>query len=364
MNRKGKLALGALSVGVLLGLVIFGMVLSDRTQAVRFVEKMGAGLNLGNTLDATGLREYRPDADDLEYETYWGNPKADAETFRAMKEAGFGTVRIPVTWEDHLDAQYRISDVWMDRVQEVVDIALAEELYVILDLHHEEWLNLETEREAEIKEAFVTVWEQIAKRFRAYDERLLFEAMNEPRLRDSEYEWTSGTVELRAMVNGLNEAFVGTVRGTGGKNKKRYLLVCPYAGNNETEAMQGLIVPDDRRVIVSVHMYTPYSFCQKEDGDVTWDTGETRERVARAFLEMNRLFVQRNIPVILTEFGCVDKGNTQARVEWTKYYMEQAGRCGIPCIWWDCGAYGLLDRENKTWKFPEIVEVLTEGRNE
>lgn len=357
---KKKIAVCFCGLTVLLGLAVAAFMFAGRTRALRFVSQMGPGINLGNTLDATGLREYRPDADDLEYETYWGNPKADAETFLAMKKAGFGTVRIPVTWEDHLDASYQISEVWMDRVQEVVDMALAADLYVIIDLHHEEWLDLRTERAQEIRTDFAVVWEQIAARFRDYDETLLFEAMNEPRLRDSEVEWTSGTEELRAMVNELNAVFVKTVRSSGGGNRKRYLLICPYAGNSETEAMQGLIIPDDGRLIVSVHMYTPYSFCQKEDGDKEWDNAGTRERVGQAFFEMNRLFVERHVPVILTEFGCVDKGNTKERLAWTSYYMEQSRQYGIWCIWWDCGGYVLLDRENKSWRFPEIVEVLTD----
>lgn len=357
MKSRAILGIGSLAVF----LCLFGAVLvfADRTQAARFAARMGAGINLGNTLDSTGLRQYRPDAGDLEYETYWGNPKADAETFRAIRAAGFGTVRIPVTWEDHLDENFQIADVWMNRVQEVVDLALEEGLYVILDTHHEEWLNLQTDRAQEIQAEFTAVWEQIAERFRDYDEKLLFEAMNEPRLRDSEVEWTSGTEGLRDMVNDLNAAFVETVRNTGGNNRKRFLLVCPYASNNETEAMEGLIVPDDDRLIVSIHMYTPYSFCQKEDGDIQWDTAETREQVARAFSDMNRLFVAKGVPVILTEFGCVDKGNLEERVSWTRYYMEESGRYGVSCIWWDCGAYALLDRESKEWKVPEIVEVLT-----
>ncbi len=113
MKKKTAAGLGGL-------LVLFAMagaafLLADRTRALRFVGNMGAGINLGNTLDSTGLRDYRPDAGDLEYETYWGNPTADAETFQAMKEAGFGTVRIPVTWEDHLDESHHISDLWIDR---------------------------------------------------------------------------------------------------------------------------------------------------------------------------------------------------------------------------------------------------------
>ena len=326
MNGKQKIAIGivALTLCFLVGLTLLGIFLKRRTEAIRFVRGMGVGINLGNTLDSTGLRDYSPNADDLEYETYWGNPRADAETFRAKKEAGFGTVRIPVTWEDHLDAEYRISDVWMDRVQEVVDMALEEGLYVILDLHHEEWLDLKIEQETGIREAFVLVWEQIAERFQEYDERLLFESMNEPRLRNSEFEWNSFTEELRGMVN-----------------------------------MENMSVPNDNRVIVSVHMYEPYLFCQREDDNSDWDTKETRERVSKAFQDMNSLFVEQNIPVILTEFGCKDKGNTEARVNWTNYYMTQSKRYGIPCIWWDCEYYGLLDRENKTWKFPEIVEALT-----
>ena len=184
MNGKQKIAVGIVAVIILclfVGFALGGIFLKSKAGAIQFVRDMGAGINLGNTLDSTGLRDYKPDADDLEYETYWGNPKADAETFRIMKEAGFGTVRIPVTWEDHLDEGYRISDVWMDRVQEVVDMALEEGLYVILDLHHEEWLDLKIERETQIREEFVIVWEQIAERFQKYDERLLFESMNEPR---------------------------------------------------------------------------------------------------------------------------------------------------------------------------------------
>lgn len=359
MKYKKYLAAGVLGAGMFLGAAFLGAVMWSRTQAVRFVGQMGAGINLGNTLDSTGLREYKPDADELEYETCWGNPRIDAETFRTIRGAGFQTVRIPVTWEDHLDGEYRISDPWLNRVQEVVDMALEEELYVILDLHHDAWLDLKLEQEDEIMNEFVIVWEQIAERFRTYDEKLLFESMNEPRLRGSEYEWTAGTGELRGMVNRLNEAFVRTVRESGDKNKKRYLLLAPYANRHEKEALQDMELPEDNRLIVSVHMYMPHVFCQEDGGDTQWDTGHTKERIEQAFADMNSLFVEQNVPAILTEFACVDKGNTQARVEWAQCYVEQARRYGIPCIWWDCEAYGLLDRGNKTWKFPEIVDVLT-----
>lgn len=332
----------------------------QQMQALRFVRGMGAGVNLGNTLDTKGVREYQPDIDELEFETAWGNPKIDEDTFAAIAEAGFGTVRIPVTWMDHLDEEYQISEKWLDRVQEVVDMALDQGLYVILDTHHEEWLDLQVEREAEITEEFRTVWQQIAVRFCDYDEHLLFEAMNEPRLFGSEYEWTAGTSELQEIVNRLNTTFIETVRKSGGKNEKRYLLIPPYGSSSEVEAMSALTITD-KRIIVSVHMYTPYEFCQKEDGSVVWDTenNDVRNRIADAFAAMNTLFVKKHIPVILTEFGCKDRDNLEERVSWTEYYMQQAGENDIACIWWDCEEFHLLNRETKTWDFPEIVEVLT-----
>lgn len=192
----------------------------ERGEKLRFVEQMGYGINLGNALDAANFRDYRPDAATMEYETFWGNPKIQQENFAAIYDAGFRTVRIPVTFEDHLDGDFQISAVWMNRVEQVIQMALAEKLYVIMDLHGDEWLDLKLSQREEIKRNFETIWLQIATRFRDYDEHLLLEGMNEPRLRDSEYEWTEGTAELRAFVNELNQSFVDTVRGTGGNNEE------------------------------------------------------------------------------------------------------------------------------------------------
>lgn len=92
----------------------------------------------------------------------------------------------------------------------------------------------------------------------------------------------------------------------------------------------------------------------------TWDTPENREQIASAFSDMNEIFVKKGIPVILTEFGCVDEGNPEQRLAWTRYYMEQARKYDINCIWWDCGGYRLLDREKGAWEFPEIVQILVD----
>lgn len=337
--------------------------LLKKQEHVRFAARLGTGINLGNALDSTNLWDETPDAPELSYETSWGNPAIDKTQLEAISTAGFSSVRIPVTWEDHIDENGVISQTWMERVAEVVDMALAEELYVILDTHHEDWLNLDVAHEEEINARYKAVWTQIAERFADYDEQhLLFEGMNEPRLQDSKHEWDAGTPELRAMVNRLNKTFVETVRETDGKNKNRYLMISTYASGTETEALADLEVPDGN-IIVSVHMYQPHTFCQDKKGTAEWsaENADDTEKIEKTFSELNTLFIDRGIPVVLTEFGCTDKGNDDTRAAWVSFYREQAGN--IPCFWWDNGSvYQLLDRESGNWLHPEILEALVQGK--
>lgn len=333
------------------------------TPQMKFVRNMGIGINIGDSLDSYGLRQYEPEALDLEFETHWGNPKITNQLFVMIKEAGFSTVRIPVTWQDHMDEDGTVREEWMDRVQEIVDMALAQDLYVILNTHHEEWMDLQPEKEEEITKMFARLWTQIAERFMDYDEKLVFEGMNEPRLRDSELEWTAGNEELRGMVNRLNWVFVETVQSTGSANEERFLMICPYATRYEEDAMADLEIPKGN-IIVSIHMYTPYEFCQDEDGMAEWDTTNSEcakyaEEIKVHFQNMNTHFIKKNVPVIITEFGCTDKDNLDSRIKWLQFYKEQANAAGITYIWWDNGEnYRIMDREKYEWTFPEIKDVL------
>lgn len=359
-EKKWKMALVVVIAFILLTITAWSVIIWKQEKNMRFVENLGTGFNMGNSLDSTNMWKYYPDSDELEYETFWNNPPIERRQFQLIREAGFRTVRIPITWEDHLDQNGNISVVWMNRVQEVVDMALAEDLFIVINTHHETWLNLDIEKQEDVSAIFVEVWKQIAMRFRDYDEHLLFEGMNEPRLRDSESEWGAGTEEMQKMTNRLNSEFVETVRKTGGQNKERYLLVCPYASNSLFEAMDALEVPKGN-IIVSIHMYKPYEFCQKEDGTGVWSAevdGDTEE-IVKIFENINHLFIQNKIPVILTEIGCTDKGNEASRIEWINFYKTQGDKIGVPCMWWDNGSdYELLDRENNQWKYPEMVAAL------
>ena len=224
MLIKHKRSIYVLTAVLIITVVVVSIVVNlIRMREVQFVSKLNAGFNLSNTLDSHGIHDRT--ASPHAYETLWGNPITTSEMIRAIKDAGFQTVRVPVTWYEHMDEDYMIDSAWMSRVNEVVDYCIDNDLYVIVNAHHDDWYSqFESNRE---NAAYIMqkLWKQIAARFADYDEKLLFESMNEPRLIDTIYEWNEGTKQAREIVNDLNRVFVETVRSSGGYNSSRYLLI-------------------------------------------------------------------------------------------------------------------------------------------
>lgn len=334
----------------------------QKTEGIRFVKKMGMGINLGNSLDVKGLKERKPEASVLDFEIYWNNPPTTSKLVHSIKDSGFGSVRIPVSWGEHLDEDDIIDVQWMDRVKQVVDIAMDEGLYVILDLHHEYWIIPTEEEERRVKKTLCSVWAQIADTFKEYGEALLFESMNEPRLVDSPDEWNGGTPEMREVVNRLNEAFVNTIRSAGGENKNRYLIIPSYGHSSKQLALESIRLPKDRRLIVAVHAYLPYPFTLQDPGTDQWSSQkETDIAPIRDMMNLlKKTFLDNGVPVMITEFGCADKGNPDARKAWAKYYVYQARKNGIGLFWWDQGGdMKLFNRETGECVEPELVKILT-----
>ncbi len=338
---------------------------NDKTgSAMEFVKNIEIGWNLGNTLDAIG-------SNGVASETSWGNPKTTESMIKAVKKAGFNTVRIPVSWGNHMDSSNNVDTAWMKRVKEVVDYAIDNDMYVILNTHHEtSWLVPTPEKEKEVTKKFTALWKQIAAQFKDYDEHLIFEGMNEPRTEGSKNEWNGGTKEERDVINNLNAAFVKTVRESGGNNKTRYLMVTPYAASSSVVALKALEVPDDDRVIVSVHAYTPYNMALNRYSDVKKLDGSGKSEIDGLMKNINDIFISKGQAVILGEFGTINKSNTAAREEQAKYYVEAAEKIGVPCIWWDNGTkcspsegegFGLLDRRNMKWWYDSIVDTLIDA---
>lgn len=345
--------------------------------AMAFLKEMGVGWNLGNTFDA--FKDGGSLINDLSIETSWVGVRTTKELIAAVHDAGFKTIRIPVSWHNHVAVGYALKKPWLDRVQEVVDYAMDLGMYVILNTHHDVYpaFYYPSEAYGERSEKYLTtVWAQLAERFQDYDEHLIFESMNEPRLKETDYEWNynSASAECReaaVCINRLNQAFVDTVRASGSANASRYLMVPGYAASPEN-ALNGVFsLPEDsadNRIIVSVHAYTPYSFALQDGGVSTFDINESRQTgdIDRFMDNLYHAYIAKGIPVVIGEFGARNKGdNLQERVNFAAYYTAAASARNMPCCWWDNHAFtgngelfGLIQRDTCVWQYPEIVEAM------
>ncbi|MCM1539036.1 MAG: cellulase family glycosylhydrolase [bacterium] len=352
-------------------------------EALAFVHDMKIGWSLGNTLDAYSDGGY---TNELDSETCWVSVATTKEMIDDIYEAGFRTMRVPVTWHGHFtDEDFTISGVWLDRVQEIVDYGIDNGMYIILNIHHdtrEDCYFPDTEHLEQSTKYISAVWSQLSARFADYDEHLIFEGMNEPRLVGHANEWwidnhSEDCMDAIACINTLNQVFVDTVRAGGGNNGSRYLMVPGYDASPEGALHSDFVLPSDpggaeNRLMVSVHAYTPYNFALQSPGDAgsrsEFDAGSSAStRDIDSF--MDRLydrFISQGIPVVIGEFGARDKDqNTQDRVDYAAYYIAAARARGITCLWWDNNAFsgngenfGLYYRRGGYFIYPDIVAAL------
>ncbi|MDR2546081.1 MAG: glycoside hydrolase family 5 protein [Lachnospiraceae bacterium] len=335
--------------------------------AVDLVAQMKIGWNLGNTLDVVDgsrLRASSPSG----WETGWGNPVTTPELFATLYDYGFNVFRIPVSWNDHLmiNNDYQIVESWMERVKEVVDYAYATGAFVILNTHHESWAQPYYERQDRASYILERVWTQVADVFADYSERLIFEGLNEPRQIGTPNEWNGGNQEGWDVVNLFNEVFIETVRQSGGNNPYRVLMIPSYAANAWEAPKHLWLPPDDDKIIVSIHAYEPYDFALRVGGRGEWN--EDRTAIDQIMRQLDELFISRGIPVLLDEFGAMYKpvaGNEEERAAWAAYYVGEAAKVGIPCLWWDNGAFtgsgelfGIINRETYEFVYPLVAEAL------
>ena len=344
--------------------------------AMEITRMMDKGWNLGNTFDANGGNKN----DVYSQEQSWGNPIVTKELIDGVKAAGFNTIRIPVTWYPHINQSnnYEIDEDFMNRINEVVDYAYDNDLFVIINLHHEAWVNDKDIHKNYVKigEELVAVWAQIADHFAEYDQHLIFEGMNEPRAVGTAYEW-SGTTECYDAVNYLNQLFVSCIRNNGkGQNHERALLIPGYAASSSTGVLKSIQIPQidgkqAENIIVSVHCYSPYAFCLSDDKTSfnpksTQDTSELTTLMSN----LNQIFISKDIPVIIGECGATNSGdNYDARKAWFTYFGELTKANNIPAIVWDNGVKGnsggechnYFERKNGMMYAPELISGFIYG---
>ncbi|TYP79273.1 cellulase family glycosylhydrolase [Paenibacillus methanolicus] len=361
--------------------------------ASQVVFEMGAGWNLGNQLEAS--------ASGTPSETAWGNPTITQALIQKVKAAGFKTIRIPVSYLNHIGGapNYTINATWLNRVKTVVDYAYNEGMYVVINMHGDgynsvagSWLLVNGSDQATIKAKYRKVWQQIATTFVNYDERLVFESMNE------EFDGTYGTPNTAyyANLNAYNQIFVDTVRQTGGNNAARWLLIPGWNTNIDyTVGNYGFALPTDnyrsssipgseKRIMISVHYYSPWDFAGEESGIITqWGAGATNPAKKSTWGQEDYLeaqlkstydkFVTQGYPVVVGEFGSVDKtsqdsANNAYRATFAKAVSATARKYGSVPIIWDNGyngqyGFGLFNRSTNAVTQQGIIDAIMSAMN-
>lgn len=329
-----------------------GSVRSELT-AVELTELMGNGINLGNTMEAYGRSSYGTTGEVSDYETFWGQPETTQEMIDGMKAAGFDTLRIPVAWTNMMnfeDGDYTIAEAYLDRVEEIVGYARSAGMYVIINDHWDGgWWGMfgsadEATREAAM-ELYKSMWTQIAERFAAYSDYVIFESANEEvgyRLNDTDIAEDSGTLsddECFAVANEINQAFVDTVRAAGGNNAERFLLIAGFGTDISNTCDSRFVMPTDtaeNKLLISVHYYDPSGYCINESL-ATWGTKSDYETQNETLAKMAQ-FTEEGYGVIIGEYGVLmeDGELKENTYDYYRNFLDNCDIYGYCPVLWDC----------------------------
>ncbi|WP_026587003.1 cellulase family glycosylhydrolase [Bacillus sp. NSP9.1] len=305
----------------------------------QLLEKMSPGWNLGNTLDA------------IPTEGSWNNPPVEEHTFDDIRDAGFKSVRIPVTWDSHIGSApgYKIDSGWMNRVEKVTDWALERDFYVVLNIHHDSWLwiNRMGESQQETLDKLGKVWTQIAERFKNKNERLLFEIVNEPTGMDAD------------QLNLLNREMLSKIRMTGGHNDHR-LVIIGGLEDNKDELLNSFELPDDDRIVLTYHYYSPWDYVSNWWGRTTWGSAQEIAEMERDIRPVYDKFVSKGYPVIIGEYGTLGANEKHSKWQYHDTLVRLARKYDMIPMWWDNGN-DQFDRFARQWRDPVVKDIVVQA---
>jgi len=351
------------------------------SNAVQLAAKIKLGWNIGNTLEATGG------------ETAWGNPQVTKALIDAVKANGFNAIRIPCSWNQNLEnsATAKIKTEWLNRVKEVVQYCVDNDMYVVVNIHWDGgWLenNITEAKKVENNAKQKAFWEQIATHLRGFDEHLLFASANEPAVEDA---------AQMAVLTSYHQTFINAVRSTGGKNSYRTLVVQgPTTDIEKTNKLMTTLPTDSAtsRMMVEVHYYAPWNFAGLTK-DETWgkmfyywgagfhSTSDTERNanwgeeadLEKNFKLMKTQFVDKGIPVLLGEFGAIRRTtltgealtlHLNSRAYYLKTVVKTAKANGLLPFYWDEGSigdkgFGIFKRSDNSVFDTQALAALKEG---
>ena len=326
-------------------LMSFSAQAQDFETAKDAVKNMGVGWNLGNTLDSHDASKTWTTTE--QHETYWGQPVTKPELMKMMKEAGFSAIRVPVTWYQEMDKDGKVNDAWMNRVKEVVDYVIDNGMYCIINVHHDtgdgtQWLHASTTNYNKNKTKYEGLWRQIAEKFKNYDQHLIFESYNE--MLDDKNTWNEPTdaTDGYKAINSYAKSFVTVVRGTGGNNKQRNLVVNTYSASSTANAMKKLDLPEESgHIIFQLHSYP------------NWKSESNAKTEIDNLISNIKTNLLKRAPVIIGEYATfttwpskIDYYDTDRKVALyaMDYLIKQTKTAGIGTCYW----MGLSDGESRS----------------
>lgn len=393
-------------VGYLLGFLLTpGVQAQNMEEAKMAVANMRVGWNIGNSMDSNSgdvtnmWIEQWTSRTPTDYEKAWGQAPATRALLHAFKEAGFNAVRIPVTWYPHYGTLnnnglkwdmtkwtgYTVNAAWMRRVKQVVDYAMEEGMYCILNVHHDTgnastaWIIANMESHDQYQERYTRLWTAIAKEFKDYDDHLLFEGYNE--MTDKHHSWcfasfgapgnynAADAKDAYNAVNAYAQDFVTAVRATGGKNAERNLIVNTYAAccgagtwnTHLQDPLKQMVLPADvteGHLIFQVHSYWNTN---------NWGSSQKTD-IDKMLTNLNTYLIKKHdTPVIIGEWGSDAEGldyndatQRQKLLDFATYFTSRAKAKGITCFYW-MGLSDGADRANGTWTQPELRDAIIKG---
>lgn len=330
--------------------------------ALELIELMGNGINLGNTMEAYGRGGMGPNLGTQVYETYWGQPVTTKEMIDGMKAAGFDSLRIPVAWTNAMDFEsgdYTINQVYIDRVEEIINYALDADMYVIVNDHWDGgWWGMfgsaSQETRDKAMDMYVSMWTQLATAYKDYGTKLIFEGANEElgdRLNDKDLCPDSGTLskdECYKTLTKITQAFVDTVRSTGGNNENRFLLIPGYNTDIANTCDDRYVMPTDtakEKLLISVHYYTPWGYCGNSSL-VTWGSIDDYNE-QNTLLKMMTKFSEQGYGVVIGEYAVAFNQDGSVKDNADAFFTNFLNNCDLynfcPMLW-DCN--GLYSKKS------------------
>ncbi len=356
------------------------------------VYNMRSGVNLGNGFDSTSFNEKKFEEGEqgwillytgktpADWEKAWGQPVTTKKLIKGIKALGFNAVRVPVTWAEHIDFETgEINAAWLKRVKEVVDWIIAEDMYCLVNTHHDGgtdgWVEASDALYEKYSDVYKAVYTNIGNTFKDYSDRLILCGTNE--MISADDNWGDGSEEAIRVVNQWNQLFVDSIRATGGKNATRNLMVGTYCCSTNDGNLKGFVKPKDsageKKLIMEVHIYSPKDFVwSKENWIPNWTTKWSSTFESGVKTEFNRVesYAKKyDMPVIIGEWGTLsrrfpgEKGwqatTDEEGAKFTSFFIRESRNRGFTSFYWD--TQEVLDRATGNVTSPLMINGIREN---